>query len=48
MTIPCRESAPASIGYGERLDEIGAVPSVGSVGDSYDCEHDVGCRLAGV
>ena len=26
--------------YGERLDEIGAVPSIGSVGDSYDCEHD--------
>jgi len=22
--------------YGERLDEIGAVPSIGSVGDSYD------------
>ena len=26
----------ASIRYGERLDEIGAVPSIGSVGDSYD------------
>jgi putative transposase len=25
-----------SIRYGERLDEIGAVPSIGSVGDSYD------------
>ena len=25
-----------SVRYGERLDEIGAVPSVGSVGDSYD------------
>ncbi len=25
-----------SIRYGERLDEIGAVPSVGSIGDSYD------------
>ncbi len=25
-----------SIRYGERLAEIGAVPSVGSVGDSYD------------
>ena len=25
-----------SIRYGERLDDIGAVPSVGSVGDSYD------------
>ena len=27
-----------SIRYGERLAEIGAVPSIGSVGDSYDCE----------
>jgi len=25
-----------SIRYGERLDEIGAIPSIGSVGDSYD------------
>jgi putative transposase len=25
-----------SIRYGERVDEIGAVPSIGSVGDSYD------------
>jgi putative transposase len=25
-----------SIRYGERLDEIGAVPSIGTVGDSYD------------
>ena len=25
-----------SIRYGERLDEIGARPSIGSVGDSYD------------
>ncbi|VAW08559.1 Mobile element protein [hydrothermal vent metagenome] len=25
-----------SIRYGERLAEIGAVPSIGSVGDSYD------------
>jgi len=25
-----------SIRYGERLDEIGAVPSIGSAGDSYD------------
>ncbi len=24
--------------YGERLAEIGAVPSIGTVGDSYDCE----------
>ena len=27
-----------SIRYGERLDEIGARPSIGSIGDSYDCE----------
>ncbi len=25
-----------SIRYGERLAEIGAVPSIGSIGDSYD------------
>ena len=25
-----------SIRYGERLEEIGAVPSIGSIGDSYD------------
>jgi|GEM_PF-2982245 len=29
-----------SIRYTERLDEAGAVASVGSKGDSYDCEHD--------
>ncbi len=27
-----------SIRYGERLAEIGATPSIGIVGDSYDCE----------
>lgn len=27
-----------SIRYGERLAEIGATPSVGTVGDSYDCQ----------
>ncbi|GGO49680.1 hypothetical protein GCM10010977_32140 [Citricoccus zhacaiensis] len=27
-----------SIRYGERLAEIGAVPSIGTVGDSYDCQ----------
>ena len=27
-----------SLRWGERLAELGAVPSVGSVGDSYDCE----------
>ena len=25
-----------SVGYGERLDDIGAAPSIGSVGDSYN------------
>ncbi|WP_428122858.1 hypothetical protein [Candidatus Poriferisodalis sp.] len=35
-----------SIRYGERLDETGATPSVGSVGDSYDCEKTGG--VAGV
>ena len=28
--------------WGERLAELGAVPSVGSVGDSYDCDVMVG------
>jgi len=28
-----------SVRYGERLAELGAVPSIGSVGDSFDCEH---------
>jgi hypothetical protein len=32
-----------SIRYTERLAEAGAQPSIGSVGDSYDCE-DVGYR----
>jgi len=32
-----------SIRCSERLAEAGAQPSIGSVGDSYDCE-DVGCR----
>ncbi len=30
-----------SLRYGERLAEIGAVPSIGTVGDSYDCEDRV-------
>ncbi len=34
-----------SIRYGERLAEIGAQPSIGSVGDSYDCD-DGRCRGA--
>ena len=34
-----------SIRYGERLAEIGAVPSIGTVGDSYDCETGI-CHQA--
>jgi transposase InsO family protein len=30
-----------SIRYTERLAEAGIEPSVGSVGDSYDCERDI-------
>jgi putative transposase len=46
-----------SVRFTERLDEIGARPSIGTVADSYDCEHDCGAvrpgsdpclRLAGV
>ena len=29
-----------SIRYTDRLADAGIDPSVGSVGDSYDCEHD--------
>ena len=29
-----------SVAYTERLAEIHALPSIGSIGDSYDCEHD--------
>ena len=35
---PVESGQYTSIRYGERLDEIGARPSIGSVGDSYDCE----------
>ena len=28
-----------SVRFTERLDEIGARPSIGTVADSYDCEH---------
>jgi putative transposase len=33
-----------SIRYGERLAELGAQPSIGSIGDSYDCEMSVATR----
>lgn len=36
MRPPLEPSQYTSIRYGERLTEIGAVPSIGSVGDSYD------------
>jgi putative transposase len=32
-----------SVRFTERLDEIGAKPSIGTVADSYDCEHDWSC-----
>jgi putative transposase len=37
MSLRCRIAGwITSIRYGERLAEIGAVPSIGTVGDSYD------------
>ena len=39
--LPCHSDAGSqftSIRYGERLAEIGATPSIGTVGDSYDCQ----------
>ena len=35
-TLRCRIAQFTSVRYGERLAELGAVPSIGSVGDSYD------------
>ena len=37
-----------SIRYTDRLAEIGALPSIGTVGDSYDCEHDGGAFGGGL
>jgi len=37
-----------SVRYGERLAEIGAVPSIGSVGDSYDCDDPVAAAPGGL
>lgn len=37
--LPCHSDAGSpftSIRYGERLAEIGATPSIGTIGDSYD------------
>jgi putative transposase len=33
---PIESGQYTSIRYGERLAEIGAIPSIGSIGDSYD------------
>jgi putative transposase len=33
---PVESAQFTSVRYGERLAELGALPSVGSVGDSYD------------
>ena len=39
---PVESGQFTSVRCGERLAELGAVPSVGSVGDSYDCDVMVG------
>jgi putative transposase len=36
MSLRCRVTQFTSIRYGERLAEIGAVPSIGTIGDSFD------------
>ena len=36
MSLRCRHLSSRRIRYGERLAEIGAVPSIGTVGDSFD------------
>jgi putative transposase len=36
---PTESTQYVSIRYTERLAEAGIEPSVGSVGDSYDCEY---------
>ena len=41
-----RGSQYVSIRYTERLGEAGIEPSVGSVGDSYDCEKVCAARRA--
>ncbi|WP_139263699.1 hypothetical protein [Geodermatophilus africanus] len=37
---PVESAQYLAIRYTERLDVAGAVRSVGSKGDSYDCEHE--------
>ena len=43
-TVVCEATDPpyTSIRYTDRLDELGAAPSVGSRGDAYDCEQNRG------
>ncbi len=36
MSLRCRQQQYTSIRYTERLAEIHALPSIGSIGDSYD------------
>ena len=43
-----RGSQYLSIRYTNRLADAGIDPSVGSVGDSYDCEHDRGAARQGL
>src|SRR5690606_5034426 len=37
-----------SVRWGERLVELGAQPSIGSVGDSYDCDDSLGAVPGGL
>ena len=37
-----------SVAYTDRLDEIGAAPSIGTVGDSYDCDDPVAAAPGGL
>ena len=43
-----RGSQYLSIRYTDRLADASIAPSVGSVGDSYDCEHDRGAARQGL
>jgi hypothetical protein len=43
---PLESAQYVSIRYTERLAEAGVEPSVGSVGDSYDCESVGAARRA--
>jgi len=38
---PVESGQYTSIRYANRLLDAGALASIGSVGDSYDCEHSV-------